>query len=127
MSTNNNNQSSVLFTESPASWNTKYVSPDGFVCQFTIRADNGTKLLEKTQTAIEFLMENDCIPYYYGNGPRVQENKQDKGKSDQSNPNGNESGPAWCPIHKCEMKRRERDGQVWYSHKVNGAWCKGQE
>lgn len=34
--------------------------------------------------------------------------------------------PGWCPIHECEMKRREKDGQVWYSHKTKDGWCNGK-
>ena len=35
--------------------------------------------------------------------------------------------PGWCQIHQCAMTRRERDGKVWYSHKVaDGTWCKGK-
>ncbi len=34
--------------------------------------------------------------------------------------------PAWCSIHQVTMKRRESNGQVWYSHKVGDGWCKGK-
>ena len=34
--------------------------------------------------------------------------------------------PSWCPIHKCKMKRREKNGQVWYSHKTKDGWCRGK-
>ncbi|GAG14678.1 unnamed protein product, partial [marine sediment metagenome] len=32
-----------------------------------------------------------------------------------------------CTIHNCDMKRREKEGQVWYSHKIEGTedWCRG--
>ena len=33
---------------------------------------------------------------------------------------------SWCPIHKVKMKRREKDGGVWYSHKTKDGWCRGQ-
>lgn len=32
---------------------------------------------------------------------------------------------AFCSIHRVEMKRWEKDGQTWYSHRHNGGWCKG--
>jgi len=41
-------------------------------------------------------------------------------------PPGQSTNPSWCPIHKVEMKRREKDGQVWYSHKTKDGWCGGQ-
>lgn len=31
-----------------------------------------------------------------------------------------------CPIHKVAMRRFEREGQVWYSHKMGSDWCKGK-
>ena len=49
MSKQTETQAEVLFTESPASWNTRYLTPDGFICQLTLREDNGVRLLEKTQ------------------------------------------------------------------------------
>ena len=34
---------------------------------------------------------------------------------------------SWCPIHECDMKKYEKDGKVWYSHKVDDdTWCKGK-
>ena len=33
----------------------------------------------------------------------------------------------YCHAHKAVLKRYERNGQVWYSHKTaNGRWCRGQ-
>lgn len=37
MTTNITTKPDVLFTESPVSWNTRYITPDGFECQFTLR------------------------------------------------------------------------------------------
>jgi hypothetical protein len=37
----------VLFTESPVSWNTRYLNPEGFECQFTLRGESGQEVLEK--------------------------------------------------------------------------------
>ena len=48
----------VLFTESPASWNSRYVTPEGFVCQITIRGENGRDLLEKADIALKYLIEH---------------------------------------------------------------------
>ena len=129
---NQEKKAEVLFTEAPASWNTKYLSPDGFVCQLTLRGETGSALLEKAKGALAHLIETGCTPYYYGNGPKNTSKVKPAPK-----PNGNGNGkhaqeeksadnPAWCPIHQCEMKRREKDGHVWYSHKVNGEWCKGK-
>jgi hypothetical protein len=33
----------------------------------------------------------------------------------------------YCQAHKAVLKRYERNGQVWYSHKTaDGRWCRGQ-
>jgi hypothetical protein len=33
----------------------------------------------------------------------------------------------YCHAHKAVLKRYERNGQVWYSHKLaNGQWCRGK-
>jgi hypothetical protein len=35
---------------------------------------------------------------------------------------------SWCPIHKTEMKYREKDGEGWYSHKLkDDSWCNGKK
>ena len=129
MSNNNSNHSDeALFTEAPASWNTRYVDPNGFECQLTLRADTGMELLEKVNSAITYLLSNDCVPYVYRqNGYR---SKSGNGKSNSADGkdtnNQKDTNPAWCPIHQCEMKKWEREGRVWYSHKVDDEWCKGK-
>ena len=33
----------------------------------------------------------------------------------------------YCHAHKAVLKRYERNGQVWYSHKTaDGRWCRGK-
>ena len=107
------------FTEAPASWNTRYVHPSGFECQITLRGETGTELLEKVQNAIEYLLQHDCQPYTYARNGHVQ-------AKDFSNGNGKDEDASWCPIHECHMRKWEKDGRIWYSHKVNGEWCKGK-
>ncbi len=111
--------------EAPASWNTRYISPEGFECQLTLSPESGSELLEKVDGAITYLLINDCVPYTYNRGGY-------RGPANNKSKNGNEYGPdqsddpAWCPIHQCEMKRWEKDGRVWFSHKVDDDWCKGK-
>ena len=141
MTANNNHTngikaSELSFDEAPASWNTKYVDPNGFECQITLRGESGSELLEKANNAIAYLLQNGCTPYVYTRyGSRPAETKPDDPKNgkDQGNgtngtngSNGTNSNLSWCPIHQCEMKRWERDGRVWYSHKADGEWCKGK-
>jgi len=41
-------------------------------------------------------------------------------------PNG-KNGDHVCPIHGVEMTRHEKEGGVWYSHKLeDGSWCRGK-
>jgi len=130
----NNNQSSKSndFPEAPASWNTRYLDPNGFDCQITLRGETGSELLEKATNAIAYLLANACTPsVYYRNGARPADSKAIEQKKSEGASNGNgsdehASSPAWCPIHQCEMKRWDKDGRVWYSHKVDGEWCKGK-
>ena len=63
MTSQDTNTPEVLVSESPASWNTRYQSPEGFVCQLTLRAETGSELLKRVAAAIEHLLENDCTPY----------------------------------------------------------------
>ena len=124
----NEKTTTTSFDEAPASWNTRYLDPSGFECQITLRSETGTELLEKAASAIAYLLKNCCIPYVY----RSNASRKECGVSDTQDaktggekPNGN-GNPAWCPIHDCEMKRWDKDGRVWYSHKVDGEWCRGK-
>jgi len=110
------------FTEAPASWNTTYITPDGWVCTLTLRNGNGIELLNRATTAMNHLQASGCKPHSkYGNG------------STSSNGNGN-SHPAlahpeesFCIIHNCSMTQKTRGNQYWYSHALDdGSWCKGK-
>ena len=90
----------LLFTEAPASWNTRYVDPEGFECQLTLRAETGQDLLEKVNAAIAYLLENGCVPYSFRGVNRVQSPKGGNNKG-----NSQQDGHGWCPIHECEMTR----------------------
>lgn len=97
------------FLEAPASWNTRYITPAGFACQLTLRGENGKDLLEKAGIALTYLADHQYMP--------------DAG----FRKNGNGDGKM-CPIHHCEMKRRDKDGKTWFSHKAeDGSWCYGKE
>ena len=135
MNANNNNHTNgiktaeQLFSEAPASWNTRYLDPNGFECQITLRAETGSELLEKAASAIAYLLKNGCIPFV----SRSYMGRKDSGageaqvtRTGDEKTNGNNNNPAWCPIHQCEMKRWDKDGRTWYSHKVNGEWCTGK-
>ena len=114
---NNTHDNGNGFTEAPASWNSKYIHPSGFMCQITLRAETGAELLSKVQNAIDYLLASDCQPYTFNRNGY---------SNNSSSTNGDGNDASWCPIHECHMKKWEKDGRVWYSHKVNGDWCKGK-
>jgi hypothetical protein len=33
---------------------------------------------------------------------------------------------SWCSTHNCAMKENHKGGRTWYSHQVDGQWCKGK-
>jgi hypothetical protein len=97
-------------SESPASWNTRYVTPNGFVCQITLRADSGKDLLERADVAMSFLFDHGYVPDNHSS----------------NNHNGGETKV--CPIHKSNMRRYSKDGRSWFSHRIeDGSWCKGKQ
>ena len=104
----------AAFAEAPASWNTSYITPEGFVCRISLRGDTGRDVLEKAATALAFLLEHGYVP----------EQRQERRPS-QHRDNGEKKT---CLIHLCSMQRFERDGKVWFSHKLDdGSWCRGRE
>jgi hypothetical protein len=113
--TTNMQSEATSYTEAPASWNTRYVTPEGFVCQITVRGENGRDLLEKAGIALTFLLEHDYKPEANNNRHHRHNNK-------------GQQGGKLCPIHRCEMKRFEKDGNAWFSHKTDdGNWCRGKQ
>jgi hypothetical protein len=115
----------TIYTESPASWNTRYITHDGFSCQLTLRAESGKELLEKATSAMEYLREQGCIPVYgysKGNSDYQERESKSEQQSDKST-NGNSS---WCPIHEINMKLWQKNGKAWYSHKTDEGWCCGK-
>ena len=107
----------TLFTESPASWNTRYVTEDGFTCQLTLRAENGKDLLERANSALSYLRNQGCIPFF----------GYSRGNSHQVNNKGKSNSEYWCPIHNVEMKRWEKNGFSWLRHLIDGEWCYGKQ
>ncbi len=127
MSENANPKNNSVSLEAAASWNTRYVTPDGFVCQLTLRGETGKDLLEKANAALSWLKENGYLPSEI-NGYRSRSNNAKPENNNQpSNGNGSHGeSENLCPIHQCEMRRWEKDGRVWFSHKTEDGWCTGK-
>jgi len=99
----------TTFLEAPASWNVRYATTSGFVCMLTLCSETGLELLEKADAALSFLLEKGYSPCDNNNHHNGKETKL-------------------CPIHNCEMKRREKDGKTWFSHRLeDGGWCRGKQ
>ena len=41
-------------------------------------------------------------------------------------PQGHSQGKDWCSIHNTAMRQTTKEGRSWFSHKVDGRWCKGK-
>ena len=78
------------------------------------------------------MLKNGCIPYVYRSNVGRKDNSPSdaqEAKTGDTNGNGKNGGnpnSVWCTIHQCEMKRWDKEGRVWYSHKVDGKWCSGK-
>lgn len=109
MSANPTIKPDVAYTEAPASWNTSYITPEGYVCRITIRGENGRDLLDKANSALTFLKEHGCMPEQKFNRSGNAERKM-------------------CSIHQCELKRFEKGGKSWFSHRMDdGSYCYGKK
>ena len=97
-----------LFPEAPASWNTRYVTPEGFTCQITLRGETGKDLLEKANLALGYLIDKGFKPDAY--------NSRSSGSGETKR----------CEIHQCDMRKHEKDGKSWFSHKTDDGWCYGK-
>ena len=107
-----------IFTEAPASWNVRYINPSGYVCQLTLRADQGSELLTRAEKALVHLTDNGCQPVN-GNGYKPPAAPRSRNDQDSA---------VRCSIHEVSMNRREKNGKVWYSHKApDGSWCNGKK
>jgi hypothetical protein len=118
-----NDNCTTTFTESPASWNTRYITEDGFTCQLTIRAESEGELFERAKSALTFLREQGNIPFY---GYSRENSYHESQHQENVKENHSTDDPSWCPIHEVEMKKWSKNGKVWYSHKTTEGWCSGK-
>ena len=86
--------------EAPFSWNTRYLTANGWTCQLTIRSDTGADLFDKVEKAVAWLTEKGCTP---AEGYRTT----------SASSNGNGSTPPMCPTHGTPMKASKHGGG-WY-------------
>jgi len=97
------------FTEAPASFNVKAISPQGFDVMLTLRDTNATQLWERAQTALDWLAKKGFTPTPARSGPRggdVGGNGPNAGNGDKPKYCTHKSdGPGFCPTHGKELKQ----------------------
>lgn len=98
--------------EAPAVLWFKY-SMNGFECSLTIRGTSGLDLLQKSKAAMAKVQEMGGIPLNGHHGSNGTEERV-------------------CPVHQVPMKKFEKDGRSWWSHKAVNPdtnkeyWCRGK-
>ena len=129
MSNNAGNQfeGSFGYSETTATWATRYIDPSGFECILSIQAETGAEALKKGESAIAYLTEAKCIPLHKES--RTTDNK-DNGKHSGPTvlikPDGDGKNPV-CDIHGVEMQKWSKNGRIWHSHRWNDGWCNGKK
>ena len=125
----------------PAVWTVKYSTPDGLECTLIVHGDDVRELLTTARQVLYDLQRTTpkapvttataatvdpeptahVAPATNGNGATPS-----NGHGNGTNANG-AARLDWCPIHNCQMQRRESNGQSWYSHMgPAGTWCRGK-
>ncbi len=88
----------------------------GFPCELTLTDSDTKTLMTRALAALEWLASQGFEPPGTATATPAKAPTLPDGTPD----------PAWCAVHGVAMTRRERDGQVWYSHKLpDGTYCKG--
>ena len=104
--------------EAAASMNVRFASTLGYDYILTVRSfaedKPGGELLGLIPDIEKALQKLGCKPIYGKNSkPAKPAGEQPKG---------------WCDIHDVQMKRHEKDGSAWYSHKIDeDTWCHGKK
>ena len=98
-------------TEAPASLTVR-AHVRGYDCMVTIRDTSGRDLLAKLGPVLDALDAMGATP---------------NGGNGHANGASNGDDAHMCPVHNVAMRRHEKDGQAWYSHKTDdGTWCRGK-
>jgi len=116
----------TTFTEAPASFNVKAVSPQGFDIMLTLRDSDTASLMARVEGALDWLVKQKFTPtpQRYGGG--------NVNASQQAGGNGGDPDSKVCPVHHVAMRKREKHGETWWSHKAINPdtgeeyWCKGE-
>lgn len=100
---------------------------DGYRCTWTLADADAKALVRRAQALLTWLRQNGFGPVAPEPQAQAEAAAPAPAKPAPLLPDGTPD-PAWCPVHGVAMARRERDGQVWYSHKLpDGTYCKGKD
>jgi len=102
--------------EAPFSINTFVRTPNGFRAQITIRHLSWEAGVAEFEDMVGFLLDQGYAP---GEGAVTHD------AGDGESGAGKEG---WCPIHNAQMRRWEKNGKTWHSHRVGpGKFCRGRQ
>ena len=111
----------ITNTQAGAEFNVFFKNNGGFKCHLKLHAPSGREVLEHAAGALAYLAANNFVPEHSTATTPTEPTREDL-------PQDGTASASFCTIHNVEMKRREKDGQVWYSHKIAGTendWCRG--
>ncbi len=125
-------EETVQMTEAPYSANFRARDAQtGFEIQFTVRAVTEDAFFARLSRILDRLTEQG---YLAAGGRRESAAESLPALAREPAPAPpaasaaeSEARPDWCSIHNVQMRRHEKDGEVWYSHRTEeGTWCKGK-
>jgi hypothetical protein len=109
---------SAPLPEAPASVNVRLLI-DGRDCQLTLRDRDEGRLLER----LAAVLKQYPLPQPAA-GPTQGHNQLSPQQHNAAAMHKKVTG--FCPVHNVQMKENEKDGRRWFSHQVDGRWCKGR-
>jgi len=131
MSTEMQTQTPPTYTEAPASFCVKLLSPAGFDCMLTLRGMTGAELLPKAEALLAWANEHGYTPTP-SNGRNGNGHAATTGTPNAEAPadvQTDDQGKRYrvCEVHQARMHEKAGKGGTWYSHQLaDGTWCKGK-
>jgi len=94
------------FTEAPASFNVKAISPAGFDIMLTLRDSDSRQLMTRALGALDWLVKKGFTPTSARSGGNSGRNGPGAGNGDKPKYCTHKSdGPGFCPAHGKELKQ----------------------
>jgi len=114
-----------------AVWTVRYTTGEGYDATLTLSGDDVRQVMQEARQVLYDLARLARAPVATaptnGNGTHGEASPTTPAAAAATNGNGNPARLDWCPIHNCQMTRRESNGQAWYSHMTAaGGWCRGK-